>query len=60
VPVELERLSGFPDNWTKPETMPDISENRRAFFIGNALIVGLVELVGNTLAEELAKQKPKL
>lgn len=59
VPVELERLSGFPDNWTKPEAIIEVSDNRRAFFIGNALIVGLVELVGETLAKELAKAQIK-
>jgi DNA (cytosine-5)-methyltransferase 1 len=43
-PVELERLDGFPDGWT--EGMPD---GRRAFMIGNALVVGLVERVGEAL-----------
>jgi DNA (cytosine-5)-methyltransferase 1 len=45
-PVELERLDGFPDGWT--EGMPD---GRRAFMIGNALVVGLVERVGEALIE---------
>ncbi len=62
VPVELERLSGFPDDWTKfsSEGHP-ISDARRAFFIGNALVVGLVERVGKILAADLGKceGKPK-
>jgi DNA (cytosine-5)-methyltransferase 1 len=43
-PVELERLNGFPDDWTKG--MPD---GRRAFMMGNALVVGVVERVGREL-----------
>lgn len=47
LPIELERLSGFPDDWTKyDESNQIISDSRRAFFVGNALIVGLVELIG--------------
>jgi DNA (cytosine-5)-methyltransferase 1 len=46
-PVELERLNGFPDHWTATG-MPD---GRRAFMMGNALVVGLVEKVGRALAE---------
>lgn len=45
-PVELERLNGFPDNWTATG-MPAA---RRAFCMGNALVVGLVKLVGDELA----------
>lgn len=52
-PIELERLSGFPDNWTNPLGKSlEISDGRRAFFIGNALVVGLVERVGKVLAKE--------
>jgi DNA (cytosine-5)-methyltransferase 1 len=46
-PVELERLDGFPDGWT--EGMPD---TRRAFCMGNALVVGVVERIGRELAVE--------
>ena len=45
-PLELERLNGFPDDWTDTG-MPD---GRRAFMMGNALVVGLVEQVGEALA----------
>ena len=55
-PIELERLSGFPDNWTSPSTLGNsISDGRRAFFVGNALVVGLVERVGKVLAFEISK-----
>lgn len=43
-PVELERLNGFPEGWT--EGMPDA---RRAFMMGNALIVGIVRRIGLAL-----------
>ncbi len=48
-PRELERLNGFPDDWTDTG-MP---EGRRAFMMGNALVVGLIERVGAELMSEL-------
>jgi DNA (cytosine-5)-methyltransferase 1 len=50
-PVELERLNGFPDDWT--EGMPD---GRRSFCMGNALVVGLVERIGRELAARVPKR----
>jgi DNA (cytosine-5)-methyltransferase 1 len=44
-PLELERLNGFPDDWTNTG-MPD---GRRAFMMGNALVVGLVSRVAPAL-----------
>jgi DNA (cytosine-5)-methyltransferase 1 len=53
VPVELERLNGFPDGWTATgENGEKISDVKRAFFMGNALVVGVVERIGRQLAEE--------
>lgn len=49
-PVELERLNGFPDNHTKLE---GITNTKRAFFMGNALVVGLVEKIGLSLLEKI-------
>ena len=49
-PRELERLNGFPDDWTATG-MPD---GRRAFMMGNALVVGVVERIGRELRGELA------
>ena len=51
-PVELERLNMFPDNHTQLE---GISNAKRAFFMGNALVVGIVERIGNTLAATIDK-----
>ena len=45
-PVELERLNMFPDNHTLLE---GISDTKRAFFMGNALVVGIVERIGEAL-----------
>ena len=44
-PVELERLNGFEDNWTNT----GMSDGKRAFMMGNALVVGLVHTLGGAL-----------
>lgn len=51
-PRELERLNGFPDDWTDTG-MP---EGRRAFMMGNALVVGVVDRIGAALAEDMDGQ----
>jgi DNA (cytosine-5)-methyltransferase 1 len=43
-PLELERLNMFPDNYTEGPTA-----NQRAFLMGNALVVGVVERLGAAL-----------
>ena len=43
-PIELERLNMFPENHTVEAT-----NNKRAFFMGNALVVGVVEKIGLNL-----------
>lgn len=45
-PVELERLNMFPDNHTEGTT-----DGKRAFFMGNALVVGIVQKLAEVLAE---------
>ena len=50
-PVELERLNGFPDDWTKFGCESQMSNTRRAFFMGNALVIGLIERVGKVLMD---------
>lgn len=55
-PIELERLNGFPDNWTATgQAGSAISDARRAFFMGNALVVGLVERVAHVIAHDLGQ-----
>jgi len=45
-PVELEKLNGFPVNHTKLE---GITDTKRAFFMGNALVCDVVEIIGENL-----------
>ncbi|OYD44641.1 DNA (cytosine-5-)-methyltransferase [Sphingobacterium cellulitidis] len=47
-PVELERLNMFPDNHTK-----EASDVKRAFFMGNALVVGVIEKIGKSLVDRI-------
>ncbi len=49
-PIELERLNMFPDNHTFLE---GISDTKRAFFMGNALVVGIVEKIGQSLFHKI-------
>jgi DNA (cytosine-5)-methyltransferase 1 len=49
VPVELEQLSGFPKKHTD---LPGLTDARRAFFIGNALVTGIVDKLAVTIAKE--------
>ena len=46
IPVELERLNMFPDNHTKSS---DITDAKRSFFMGNALVVGVIEKISHSL-----------
>lgn len=49
-PVELERLNMFPDYHTE---MEGVSATKRAFFMGNALVVGVIERIGKVLADNI-------
>jgi len=46
MPVELERLNGFPDGHTE-----GASDSQRAFFMGNALVCGIVKGIGEGILE---------
>ncbi|RTY65552.1 DNA (cytosine-5-)-methyltransferase [Flavobacterium sp. LB2P53] len=50
MPVELERLNMFPDNHTKLDAILD---TKRAFFMGNALVVGVIEKIGTSLQKKI-------
>jgi DNA (cytosine-5)-methyltransferase 1 len=56
-PIELERLNMFPDNHTAIGLIGEqefaINPAKRAFFMGNALVVGVVERVGIELNKKL-------
>ncbi|UII77644.1 DNA (cytosine-5-)-methyltransferase [Flagellimonas sp. HMM57] len=49
-PIELERLNMFPDDHTKLE---GISDAKRAFFMGNALVIGVVDKIGDALVKKI-------
>jgi len=49
-PVELERLNMFPDNHTK---FDGVTDTKRAFFMGNALVVGVIEKIGVALNQKI-------
>jgi DNA (cytosine-5)-methyltransferase 1 len=49
-PIELERLNMFPDDHTKLE---GVSNVKRAFFMGNALVIGIIEKIGKSLQHKL-------
>jgi DNA (cytosine-5)-methyltransferase 1 len=56
VPEELELLSGFPAGHTAVRDANDrmvVPNARRAFLIGNALVVGVVERIGRELRKRL-------
>lgn len=46
-PVECERINGFPDDWTNT----GMSDKKRYFMMGNALVVEIVKRVGNVLEQ---------
>jgi DNA (cytosine-5)-methyltransferase 1 len=52
-PVELERLNMFPDDHTKLE---GVSDTKRAFFMGNALVVGVIEKIGIALNQKITNE----
>lgn len=53
-PIELERLNGFPDNWTQRDNQDKVvADSKRAFFMGNALVIGLIEKVGKEIAKRI-------
>ena len=55
IPIELERLNMFPDNHTYH---PEVSDGRRAFLMGNALVCGVVEVVGKSLYRAIYNEEP--
>ena len=55
IPVELERLNMFPDNQT---LHAEVSDGRRAFLMGNALVCGIVREVGKSLYRFIYDEEP--
>lgn len=48
-PIELERLNMFPDDHTY---IKGITKAKRAFFMGNALMIGVVQRIGKMISSE--------
>ena len=55
LPIELERMNMFPDNHT---LHPQVSDGRRAFLMGNALVCGIVEQIGKSLYQFIYGEAP--
>jgi len=55
LPIELERMNMFPDNHTYH---PDVSDGRRAFLMGNALVCGIIEQIGKSLFRFIFDKAP--
>ena len=55
IPIELERLNMFPDNHT---CHPDVTDGRRAFLMGNALVCGIVQQIGKSLYRFIYDKEP--
>ena len=55
IPIELERLNMFPDNHTYH---PEVSDGKRAFIMGNALVCGIVEIIGKSLYRAISDEEP--
>ena len=55
IPIELERLNMFPDNHTYH---PEVSDGRRAFLMGNALVCGIVEIIGKSIYRAIYDEEP--
>ena len=55
LPIELERMNMFPDNHTMH---PEVSDGRRAFLMGNALVCGIVEKIGRSLYQFIYGEAP--
>lgn len=55
-PIETERINMFPDNWTNIKSK-NMTERRRYFMMGNALVVGIIERLGEYLEEIFDKEE---
>lgn len=51
-PKECERINGFPDNWTNT----GMTDKKRYFMMGNALVVGVIEKIGKEIENIIEKE----
>jgi len=52
-PRECERINGFPDDWTNT----GMTDKKRYFMMGNALVVGVIEKIGIELEKIIDEEK---
>lgn len=52
-PIECERINGFPDNWTNT----GMTQKKRNFMMGNALVVGVIEKIGKEIENIIDNEK---
>ena len=55
LPIELERMNMCPDNHT---LHPEVSDGRRAFLMGNALVCGIIQEIGRSLYQSIYGEAP--
>lgn len=53
-PIEAERMQDFPDDWTKYKKTEngkiiEVTDRMRLFFMGNALVTGIVKRIGDRM-----------
>lgn len=51
-PKECERINQFPDNWTNT----GMTDKKRYFMMGNALVVGVINKIGNEITSIIKKE----
>lgn len=57
-PIECEKLNGFPRNWTNPNNCRlKVNNKRRYFLMGNALVVDLIDKMGQQLNRILEQEE---
>ena len=52
-PKECERINGFPDDWTNT----GMTDKKRYFMMGNALVVGVIEKIGKEIEKIIEEEK---
>ena len=52
-PKECERINGFPDDWTNT----GMTDRKRYFMMGNALVVGVIEKIGKEIENIIEKEE---
>lgn len=52
-PIECERINGFPDDWTNS----GMTDKRRNFMMGNALVVGVIKKIGTEIEKIIENEK---